>query len=113
MKLTRICSYCNAKFTTEINSKKYCRKQCAVLAARKKRGIPNRKFLCLWCGQIFKAARKRDFCDVPCRNGYKKQLGIYLKKETKIPVKITVNDVAKECKVQGISYGKYVCMKKL
>lgn len=112
MNLKRICPYCNAEFMTEINSKKYCRKQCAVLAARRNRNAL-KTCMCLWCGQVFKAARERRFCDNPCRDGYKRQVGLYLKKETRVPVKISVNDVAKQCKIQGISYGKYVQMKKL
>ena len=112
MKLTKICPYCNTRFSTEINSRKYCRKQCALLASRKKT-TASKKCLCLWCGQVFKAARKRKFCNPSCRTGYKNQLGIYLKKEIRVPVKISVNDVARECKTQGISYGKYVCIKKL
>lgn len=112
MKQTKICPYCNTVFVTELNSKKYCKSKCASLAShRRKQKL--KKHLCLWCGQVFDAKRKRKFCDRACRNSFEKQQGIYLKKEIRVPVRITVNDVAKECKKSGLSYGRYVCMKKL
>jgi len=112
MKSEKICPYCNTRFVAKSNAKKYCRKQCALLASRRKTPA-SKKCLCLWCGQVFKAARRRKFCAKACRSGYLAQLGIYLKKEVRIPVRITVNDVAKQSRIQGISYGKYVCLKKL
>lgn len=112
MKRKVVCPYCNTVFFTGLNAKKYCKRKCAELASRQSR---NKELLCLcqWCATVFKAKRKRKFCDNLCRKNFAAQKGVYLKKQIPVRVRISVNDVAKECKKTGITYGKYVLMKKL
>ncbi len=41
------------------------------------------------------------------------KLGKLQMKVTKVPVKITINDVARESKKEGLTYGRYVSIKKI
>ena len=112
MKQTKICPYCRKTFETDGNSRKFCRKKCAILAA-KKRDKTEKSFLCQWCGQVFTAQRKRKFCNIPCQTTYMRKLGLLKRKVVKIPVKITIEDVAKGSKEERLTYGRYVSLKKL
>lgn len=112
MKQTKICPYCKETFTTEKNSKKYCRKKCAD-AARKRMVRPGKSHLCQWCGQIYTAQRKLKFCSVKCRHRYMKELGLLQKTTFKIPVKITLVDADRQSKAEGVTYGTYVRLHKL
>ena len=112
MKQTKICPYCNKTFVTELNSKKYCRKLCAALAQARLRAKPKKR-LCQLCGQVFKTNARKKFCNKSCQGEYMSRLGIYRKKEIKIPVRFTITDIDTQCKKTGISYGKFVSLKKL
>ena len=112
MKQTKICPYCNKTFVTELNSKKYCRQKCTVLASAK-RSEKKKDCLCQWCGQVFTAKRKKKFCDSNCQSTYMKKLGKIQKTVIKIPVKITLNDAARQSKEEGITYGRYVSLKRI
>jgi len=108
----KICPYCSSTFSSDVNSRKYCTKKCAKLALKRRRGKSER-CLCQWCGQVFTAKRKKKFCNFNCQNTYLRKLGILQMKVTKIPVKITINDVARESKKEGLTYGRYVSLKML
>lgn len=115
MKQTKKCSYCGREFTkTSGNARKYCRRYCALLAAKKRKiKDKEKKFLCQWCGEIFTAGRRKKFCNPSCQSQYMKKLGILQKTVTKIPVKVTINDVVSGCKSSNLTYGRYVQIKKL
>ena len=108
----KICPYCSKKFPSEHNARKYCSRKCSGLASKKNQG-KSRRCLCQWCGLIFTAKRKRKFCNIDCQCTYLSKLGTIQMKVTKIPVKITIEDVAKQCKTEGLTYGRYVSLKKI
>ena len=108
----KICPYCNSEFLSEINSRKYCTKKCAELALKRRRSKSG-KCLCQWCGQVFTAKRKKKFCNFNCQYTYMSKLGKIQMKVTKVPVKITINDVARESKKEGLTYGRYVSIKQI
>ncbi|MBE7051843.1 MAG: hypothetical protein E7395_04655 [Ruminococcaceae bacterium] len=112
MKSTKICPYCKSAFTTEKNSRKYCRKKCAELATKLK---PKKKMshLCQWCGHIFASARKRKFCTKGCQSCYMRELGLVRMAKIKIPVKVTLTQAAQGSKAEGVSYGTFVTAHKL
>ena len=120
MLITKICPYCKRTFTTQINSRKFCKNSCARLDSYRRRRKRNatrlkasKRYMCQWCGKIFAAARKRSFCCDECRRSYCDARGTIRKTTTLVPVKITLADVSKASKNKGISYGKYVVLKKL
>jgi len=117
---TKICPYCKRTFTTKINSRKFCKNSCARLDACRRRRRQSslrtkasKGYMCQWCGKIFATARKRSFCCDDCRKCYCDARGTIRKTTTLVPVKITLTDVSKASKNTGISYGKYVVLKKL
>ncbi len=109
---TKICPYCSSSFSSEVNARKYCSQRCAGLALKKRRG-KTKRCLCQWCGQVFTAKRKKKFCDFNCQSTYMKKLGQIQKTVIKIPVKITLNDAARQSKEEGITYGRYVSLKRI
>lgn len=112
MKQTKICPYCGKKFITTLNAKKFCRNACATLASKRK--IQNESsYLCQWCGQVFKAGRRKKFCSALCQGSYMKRLGYVKKTEIRIPIKYTLRDVADGSRKEGLTYGKYVSLHKL
>lgn len=112
MKQTKICPYCRKEFTTTLNAKKFCRKACAALAS-KQRASKKSEYLCQWCGQVFKAARRKKFCSTLCQGSYMKRLGYINKTEIRIPVKYTLYDIESNSRREGITYGKYVSLHKI
>jgi len=112
MKRIKLCPCCNRRFTLEFNAQKFCSKKCAETAAKNRRKRSNR-YLCQWCGQVFKADRRKKFCGISCRSTYMQELGIMRKTVVKIPVKITIEDVARGSKEEKLTYGRYVSLKKI
>ncbi len=103
--ITRICKSCGKSFTTNANARMYCNSQCAK--AEKKKQPILWTYTCCWCGQKFKAERKRKYCTEDCRltaNGRKKT-GLMLERPD-----LSLTDVARLAKEEGLSYGKY-CLK--
>lgn len=112
MKIKKICPYCSREFLTSSNARKFCRKRCFELAAKKRKKKPNR-YLCQWCGQVFTSKRKKKFCKKECHAVYMRKIGILHKKVMKVPVRITVEDALSGAKKEGLTYGKYVVLKNL
>ena len=112
MNRNKICPCCNKVFSLESNAQKFCGKKCAAAAVKKRRKKGNR-YLCQWCGQVFSAERRKKFCCISCRSTYMQELGIMRKKVVKIPVKITIEDVARGSKEEKLTYGRYVSLKKI
>ena len=108
----KICPVCKKQFKTEQNARKYCKNKCAY-AALKKRKKKQMPVLCQWCGQIFKSDHKVKFCNTLCRGEYMKNLIIFKKKVTKVPVKVTIEDAVKGSREEGITYGRYVKLYRL
>ncbi len=112
MRQTKICLHCGKVFETDLNSRKFCRKKCAVYFA-KKHTKAEKRFLCHWCGEVFSAYRKKRFCSSDCQSVYMHKYTPYRRKEVKIPVKITIEDAVKGSKEEKLTYGKYVSLKKI
>lgn len=109
---SKICPCCGKTFVAEHNARKFCKKKCAMLAARK-RVRKDKQYLCQWCGQIFEAQREKKFCNLSCQKDYMKNLSKYRKTVIKVPVKITIEDAAKGSKEEKLTYGRYVSIKKI
>lgn len=112
MNRIKICPCCKKDFMAESNAQKFCCKKCAALAV-KKRKKKKKRYLCQWCGQVFKAERRKKFCNLSCQSTYMQRLGIVKKSVVKIPVKITIEDVAKNSKKEHLTYGRYVSLKRI
>ena len=113
--MTKHCRWCGKEFTAKYNSSQYCSSECkksknkAMLKWSKK---PNYTIKCAWCGEIFSAGRKRKYCCYLCSlRGTGKINGIakHQKGKHKIDKPFTsIEEVAKICGEQGISYGQYM-----
>jgi len=104
------CPICGKQ--TILEYQPFCSKKCATLN-EKKRSKKVKPYLCQWCGQIFKSHRMRKFCNLSCQKTYMRRLGILKKTVIKVPVKITVEDVAKKSKEEKLTYGRYVSINKI
>lgn len=112
MKKIKICPYCKRTFTTDKNARKFCKKKCAYLYSKKKAKTES-TFLCQWCGETFKAARRRKYCREECRGNYMREIGYVYKNVKKIPMKVTIYDAVTNSKKEGISYGRYISLHKI
>lgn len=112
MKQNRVCRYCGNIFVTDQNAKKFCRKKCSILASKKQKK-KEKDCLCQWCGEGFSSERKKKFCSALCHSSYMKNMGIYKKTVIKVPVKITIKDAVEGARTEGITYGRYVSLKKI
>lgn len=108
----KICPVCKKKFKTEQNARKYCKDKCAY-AALKKRKKKKTAILCQWCGEIFKSDHRVKFCNSSCRGNYMKNLIILKRKVTKVPVKVTIEDIARGSREEHLTYGRYVKLHRL
>ena len=98
------CEYCGKEFTTTHNSQKYCTVECRDKARHNKR-LGTRVFECEFCGELFEADAKRRFCTVECRRKAERKK----KKQTKPKKpKLSLEQVAKLSREEGLSYGEYV-----
>ncbi len=117
---TKICPYCKKTFTTQTNSRKFCKKSCArydtIRKRRKKyseRAKASKRHMCQWCGKIFATSRIKGFCCDACQSSYEGAKGTIRRTEIRVPVKYTITDVAGASKKSGITYGKYVALHKI
>lgn len=103
---TETCKYCGKEFTTDNHRQKYCTVECRDKAYKEKRFKPlgTRVFECEFCGELFEADSKRRFCTPECRLKYER--GKRKPKKTKKP-KLSLNQVAKLSREEGLSYGQY------
>lgn len=98
------CKYCGKEFTSTHNSQKYCTVECRDKARHNKR-LGTRVFECEFCGELFEADAKRRFCTVECRR--KAESARKKKRKPKKP-KLSLEQVAKLSREEGLSYGEYV-----
>ena len=112
MKYSRVCRYCGNDFVTNQNAKKFCRKKCSILASKKKLKKESGR-LCQWCGSTFTSERPRKFCTPECYSGFMQKNTIYLKRVIKVPVKITLKEAVDGAQKEGLTYGRYVSLKKI
>ena len=73
----------------------------------------SRRHMCQWCGKIFAQTRLKGFCSDVCQQTYENARGTIRKTEIRIPVKITLTDVARASQKTGLTYGKYVSLHKI
>lgn len=91
------CRTCGIKFKTDATHKVYCSTECRIEGEAKDN---NRVHMCtcLTCGTIFRAVSDNiKYCSDKCD-----------KSKRKTQSKLTVNEVARRAKDEGISYGEYV-----
>ena len=103
------CEYCGKEFKTTNHNQKYCSAECRDQAykTRPSKPLGTRVFECEFCGELFKADAKRRFCTVECRR--KAERGKKKQTKPKKP-KLTLEQVAKLSREEGLSYGQY-CVK--
>ena len=103
------CALCGVEFETEENAKHYCSVKCRRRAnakrAREQRGLL-RRFTCAWCGNEFLSTRKRKYCKADCRLMANGKI-LPRTKKTEKP-KMTLEQIAKAAREEGLSYGEYV-----
>ncbi len=101
--LTKICECCGKEFKTSCRRGKYCSMECRdkVYKERKVR-LGVRTFYCELCGKAFESDKRRKFCTPECRR--KAERG---GKKSKKP-KLSLEQVAKLSREEGLSYGRYV-----
>jgi len=100
------CAQCGKEFTTTHPTQKYCTLECRDKAykSRDKR-LGRRVFECEFCNKLFEADAKRRFCTPECRRKAERKK----KKQTKPKKpKLTLEQVAKLSREEGLSYGEYV-----
>lgn len=107
------CALCGVEFETEQNAKQYCSVKCRRRAqakmSKERRGL--RTFTCAWCGCEFLSIRKRRYCSVAHRlmaNGR-----LLPKPMEREKPKMTIEEIAKASREEGLSYGEYVRKYKL
>lgn len=102
------CALCGNEFETEKNAKHYCSVKCRRRAQAKRdkerRGL--RTFTCAWCGNEFLSTRKRKYCKADCRLMANGKI-LPRTKKTEKP-KMTIEQIAKASREEGLSYGEYV-----
>lgn len=101
------CRQCGKVFVTTNHNQKYCSVECRDKAYKEKpyKPLGTRVFECEFCGDLFESDTKRRFCTPECRLKYEREKK--KPKKTKKP-KLSLNDVAKLCREECLSYGKYV-----
>ena len=63
--------------------------------------------ICKTCGKEFKATKNQQYCCVECRPRTHKKYPRHKYKSKKIS---TINDVSREAREKGMTYGQYVAM---
>ena len=101
------CGQCGKVFVTTNHNQKYCSVECRDKAYKEKpyKPLGTRVFECEFCGELFEADAKRRFCTPECRR--KAEQGKKKIRKPKKP-KLSLIDVAKLCREEGLSYGQYV-----
>ena len=91
------CRTCGIKFKLDATHKVYCSAECRIEGEAK----DNRRVhmcTCLTCGTIFRAVSDNiKYCSDKCDKSKQKTQSI-----------LSVNEVARRAKEEGISYGEYV-----
>lgn len=100
------CEHCGKEFVTTNHNQKYCSVECRQKAYKEKpyKPLGTRVFECEFCGELFEADIKRKFCTPECRLKYERG-----KRKTRKPKKpkLTLEQVAKLSREEGLSYGQY------
>ena len=98
------CKMCGDEFTRTSNSNKYCDK-CKKRIKERKKAKKIYTCQCKNCGKIFDSKTKKDYCNTACEESYN---------QINKPVAKTVNggksldEMAKLCRMEGLSYGQYL-----
>lgn len=99
-----ICPVCGKKFVKEKNAQRFCSEKCRKAYNRRKpENDTFKEYQCKWCGKIFKYDRKKDYCSDDCRlraNGRRKK--------SRKKAKVSLEEIAKRCREENLSYGQYV-----
>lgn len=102
--LTRTCEYCGKEFETSCHNGKFCSMKCRDKAYKERKvRLGERTFYCELCGKAFESDRRRRFCTDECRR--KAERG---KKKSRKKPKLSLEQVAKLSREEGLSYGRYV-----
>ena len=97
------CKTCGKQFVSFSNGQKYCSEECR--RAYYKQPLGKRTFECAFCGNSFEADARRKYCSAECR--IKSEASAKKRSKRKKP-KLSLNQVAKFCREEGLSYGRYV-----
>lgn len=99
-----ICPVCNKAFIGA-NCAKYCSAKCRKTAARKRKQkeVAERILICAYCGATFQSAKKRKYCELCQEKNRRKR-----KPRERVKPKLSIEEVAKLSREEGLSYGEYV-----
>ena len=101
------CPVCKKVFIGA-NCAKYCSAKCRKTAAkqRKQKEIVERRLTCAYCGAVFQSAKKRKYC---CEECQRRACGVLKRKpRERVKPKLSIEEIAKLSREEGLSYGEYV-----
>lgn len=113
MALRKLVCICGKTFVTENNAQKHCSTKCRrVAAANRKKNTILTEQICDFCGEIFSYPRKKKYCsDVCCSKANGR--GTSYNPNTKGTPSMTIEQVARASREEGLSYGQYVAKYRL
>lgn len=104
----RKCLMCGKEFLKKCNSQKYCSEECRLKDYYKKKN-PEKEIICECCGKTFITHCKKKYCSEKCRrianSPSKKPSKRNSRKRNNF---ISLNDMARIARENGISYGQLV-----
>lgn len=81
-----------------------CRKTAAK--QRKQKEIAERRLTCAYCGAVFQSAKKRKYC---CEECQRRACGdLKRKPRERVKPKLSIEEIAKRCREENLTYGQYV-----
>lgn len=99
-----VCPVCGKKFIKESSAQKHCSDKCRKVYHRKKpMGEILKEYKCAWCGKTFKYDRRKNYCSYDCR---RKANG--KRKNNRKKANVSLEEIAKRCREENLSYGQYV-----
>ena len=104
-KTKKICCFCKKEYEGD-NASIYCSAECrrAMEKKRKEKEIANRAQICAFCGVVFYSDRRKKYCCDKCRDKANGKRSAKPRKKAKM----SIEEVAKLCRKEGLSYGQYV-----
>ena len=107
-----ICAFCYKNFVPTSNSQKFCSFKC-YKANKNNTQRPNDNQTCHYCGEYFKAPRKKKYCSEKCRlaaNGRYSKTSKSTSKTKPKKSEETLTEAIANARKLGLTYGQYVAL---
>ena len=117
--ITKICKCCGKPFETDKNSQGLCSQECRIESIKtKQKEYHMRKRLsqtqiCDYCGKEFHNGRRRQYCSNECRLAANGRGDIKQYEIKKIKPKLSIGEVNKLAREEGLTYGEYCAKYKI